>query len=151
MQRTIYHEAAHLVIAKKFNYNITKVTVVPDGDTKGCVFYDWKGDNGLKESVYVHLAGVAMEMVLFGDYTMGCKSDIEKAQQAIRDLIEYGYSPDGIHYSLSETSNRKLEKRIDQLYATYLKETMDMVSLHRDEIESFVPYLETYRYLTQRD
>jgi ATP-dependent Zn protease len=151
MIRTLYHEAAHLVIAKHFNYRITKVTVVPDKETYGAVFYNWTSENETHHSVYVSLAGLAMELIMFGDYTMGCKNDIEQAQKAIRDMIEYGYSKDGIQYVLSDERERQLEKRIDETFINYLNETKEMVSKHHDQIESFVNILKSYRYLTELD
>jgi hypothetical protein len=150
-KRVLYHEAAHLVIAKNLNFVITNATVVSDSETYGHVSYDWESDNCLSETIYVHLAGAVVEKFIFGSYEMTCAGDIKKAQDGIRELIEYGYSPYGPKYILSNERKCELEEEIDDLLKKYFIETEKMVFEHMKEIDIYVGYLSKYRYLTERD
>lgn len=148
----MYHEAAHAVLAKHFGRTVTYITVIPNKQSVAYICHDGVArENETHEYVYINLAGVAIELLVFGDYQLGCADDIQKAHNNIRDIIEYGYSPNGLKYYLSDKRQQLLEQQIDKMFTMYLNETKELVAQYRAEIDSYVDLLGKYGYLTKLD
>lgn len=98
---TAIHEAAHSIVAKKFNRNVSYISIVPRGNFAGYTYIESdttkldQSKDELIQQITILLAGRAAEMIFMGHdegCTTGAKSDLERASQLARAMIaEFGF------------------------------------------------------------
>ncbi len=97
-----YHEAGHAVAAvltPSSGVTVQKVTIIPRGPTGGTTWMAPDSEDTMmskktmEANIVTLLAGRAAEEIVFGDYTSGAVSDLDRASQLARAMVrQYGMS-----------------------------------------------------------
>jgi len=142
-----YHEAGHAIVgafSPGFD-TVRKVSIIPRGDAGGVTFFQPKEDVDLYPKSYyfsqlrVCLGGRAAEEIVYGkdEVTTGASGDYASAYQLAREMVtRYGFGENNYDYTnLSPFSARVVDKEIDRIVKQCYKETMELLTLHRAELE----------------
>ena len=142
-----YHEAGHAIMgafSPGFD-TVRKVSIIPRGDAGGVTFFQPKEDVDLYPKSYyfsqlrVCLGGRAAEEIVYGkdEVTTGASGDYASAYQLAREMVtRYGFGENNYDYTnLSPFSARVVDKEIDRIVKQCYKETMELLTLHRAELE----------------
>jgi cell division protease FtsH len=142
-----YHEAGHALVgafSPGFD-KVRKVSIIPRGDAGGVTFFQPQDDVDLYPKSYylsqlrVCLGGRAAEEVVYGadEVTTGASGDYAAAYNLARDMVtRYGFGENNYDYNnLSPFSARVVDKEIDAIVKKCYQETLNMLTLHRAELE----------------
>jgi len=142
-----YHEAGHAIVgalAKEYDL-VRKVSIIPRGDAGGITFFQQNEEIDLQPKSYymamlrVILGGRAAEEIIYGkdEVTTGASGDYMHAYELARDMVTiYGFGKNNLDYNnLSPFSSRIIDKEIDTLVKKCYEETLEILILHRAELE----------------
>lgn len=122
-----YHEAGHTVMAKLHGTQVSKVTIIPSTSGAGGVTFTEPSERTLYTKEMMEYQVMQMYGGRVGEYlvsgenwdktTQGCSSDIEKATEILKDMVDaYGMSDNAlVNMSVlgSETSERSTDYIIE--------------------------------------
>lgn len=142
-----YHEAGHAIVgalAKEYDL-VRKISIIPRGDAGGVTFFQQNEDIDLQTKSYylarlrVILGGRAAEEIVYGkdEVTTGASGDYMQAYNLAREMVTiYGFGENNLDYNnLSPFSSRIVDKEIDKLVKECYKQTFEILTLRRAELE----------------
>ena len=142
-----YHEAGHAIIgAFHPEYDILrKISIIPRGDTGGVTYFTPNEDMDIKPKTYyiaqirVMLGGRAAEEVVYGkdNVTTGASSDYAHVYATARHMLTvWGFGECNYDYmNMSPDAAKCVDDEIDALVKKCYAETIDMIIMHRSELE----------------
>lgn len=165
---TAYHEAGHTLLhyyLKNLD-PLHKVTIIPHGRALGLTVslperdpYT-KNRSMLIDWIKVCMGGYVAEELVYGETTTGTSNDIKQATDLARRMVtEWGMSGLGFvnladeseplflgreitqHKDYSEDTARKIDQEIHEILEEAMKETRDILSLHRDQLDQLTKEL----------
>lgn len=142
------HEAGHAIVAcvlNESNFNIRKISIIPNGESLGCTI------NYPKEECYLYtktellnkikllLAGKIAEELLFKEHSTGVYNDLKKSSKIALDMVcKYGMSNRAylfVHptedYDISEEDIKKAET----ILSTASKEVVEILKNYKKELK----------------
>lgn len=162
-QAIAYHEAGHALLHYYLEHSdpLHKVTVIPHGQALGLALslpekdsYS-RSESWLTDRIRIAMGGYVAEQLVYGETTTGTKNDIEQATQIARRMVtEWGMSPElgfisfgqedepifigkeiAQHKDYSEDTARRIDAEVKEILDRGLKETRDILTAHRDQLE----------------
>ncbi len=159
---TAYHEAGHTLLHYYLKHvdPLHKVTIIPHGQALGVTMSLPEKDqytiqkSYLLDRIKICMGGFAAEKIVYGETTTGTSNDIKQAtSMAQRMVTEWGMSDLGFinlsdggeplflgreitqHKDYSEETARRIDSEIQNILSSCMKETMDILSEHRDQLD----------------
>ena len=139
-ERVAYHEAGHAVANYIIGDNkIQKVSIVPRGESLGCVmklptkekFLKLKSE--LLADIKILLAGRASEELIFGNCSTGASNDLEKSSSiALNIVAKYGLNDNKSLFALS------FDRMPDSLFLDYKMKAEEILSKCYEEIKALL-------------
>ena len=128
------HEVGHAIMCYLItdSCRIDKITIIPDGIYLGYVdFIDMElviRKNYYIKHIYILLAGMVAEEVLFGEHCNGCAKDLSEARQLACDILNSGMG-NQLAYSEIESAKEvdELLQEIKRRATTILRENEDIL------------------------
>ena len=160
---TAYHEGGHTLL-HYYLKNVDplhKVTIVPHGRALGLTMSLPEKDSYtvrrsyFEDRIKVCMGGYVAEELVYGENTTGVSNDINQATDMARRMVtEYGMSSLGFislanddeplflgreiaqHKDYSEETARKIDSEVDRILSECLRETREILSMHRDQLDA---------------
>jgi cell division protease FtsH len=157
------HEAGHALLHYYLEHAdpLHKVTVIPHGQALGLALSLPEKDSysrnrsWLTDRIKIAMGGYVAEQLFYGETTTGTKNDIEQATQIARRMVtEWGMSSElgfisfgqedepifigkeiAQHKDYSEDTARKIDTEVKKILDESLRETKEILSQHRDQLE----------------
>lgn len=144
------HEAGHAVMTKLADRKVSKVSIVSYSSGVGGVTigdmddneqYKFKTVTDLRKDIKILFAGMMAERMIFGENSIGCSNDLEKATYAAKAMIGMYGMNDGFivsmraynEFNAADTMSDTL-KAVNELELEILNETKAQMEPHREEI-----------------
>ncbi len=166
---TAYHEAGHALLHYHLKYAdpLHKVTVIPHGQALGLALSLPEKDSYSKrkgwllDRIKIAMGGYTAEKIIYGETTTGTKNDIEQATSIARRMVtEWGMSEQvgfvsysaedepifigkeiAQHKDYSEETARLIDSEISGILDSCLKETEEILTKNRDQLEAIAEAL----------
>ena len=166
---TAYHEAGHALLHYHLEFAdpLHKVTVIPHGQALGLALSLPEKDSyskrkgWLTDRIKIAMGGYVAEKIIYGETTTGTKNDIEQATMIARRMItewgmsekigfvSYGAEDEPIfigkeiaqHKDYSEETAKLIDSEINAVLASCLKETEEILTKNRDQLEAIAEAL----------
>jgi cell division protease FtsH len=160
---TAYHEAGHALLHYHLENadKLHKVTVIPRGRALGVAFslpekdQYTKGKAWFLDRIKIALGGFVAEKLVYGETTSGTVSDLKNASAIARSMvtewgmseeigpIAYGNEDEPIfigkeiarHKDYSEEMAKKIDKEVEKIIQSCLKNTDDILKKNRDQLD----------------
>lgn len=139
-ERVAYHEAGHAVANYIIGDNkIQKVSIVPRGESLGCVmklptkekFLKLKSE--LLSDIKILLAGRASEELIFGNCSTGASNDLEKSSSiALNIVAKYGLNDNKSLFALS------FDRMPDSLFLDYKMKAEEILAECYEEVKALL-------------
>lgn len=139
-ERVAYHEAGHAVANYIIGDNkIQKVSIVPRGESLGCVmklptkekFLKLKSE--LLSDIKILLAGRASEELSFGNCSTGASNDLEKSSSiALNIVAKYGLNDNKSLFALS------FDRMPDSLFLDYKMKAEEILAECYEEVKALL-------------
>ena len=156
---TAIHEAGHAVMNQLLGRKVSKVSITPySSGVGGMTIRDTDDIENKKlqtktdiiNDIKVLLAGRASEQIIFGDTSIGCSNDIERATSLAYDMLyKYAMSDTRIlnpkvlkDEGVVALDNKEVIAEIDKLLQEYNKSVIDELKRHTDDIKALADRLE---------
>jgi cell division protease FtsH len=175
-RRTAYHEAGHAIVGMLTPGAdpVRKVSIIPRGQALGVTFSAPDDDRFNFDEEYllalikVALGGRTAEETVFGNITTGAESDIQHLTGIARRMVgRWGMSPaigpiavipiDGAGpwfpgvQETSESTQRVVDEEVRRIVETAHAEVGELLSAHRDNLDSLVAALLEHETLDEAD
>jgi cell division protease FtsH len=175
-RRTAYHEAGHAIVGMLTPGAdpVRKVSIIPRGQALGVTFSAPDDDRFNFDEEYllalikVALGGRTVEEIVFGNITTGAESDIQQLTGIARRMVgRWGMSPaigpiaviplDGAGpffpgiQETSESTQRVVDEEVRRIVETAHAEVGELLSAHRDNLDSLVAALLEHETLDEAD
>lgn len=165
---TAYHEAGHTLL-HYYLKNVDplhKVTIIPHGRALGLTMSLPEKDSYtltksyLEDRIKICMGGYAAEFIVYGETTTGTSNDIKQATDLARRMVtEFGMSELGFialgsddeplflgreiaqHKDFSEETAKKIDAEMHKILDSAMKETMDILTTHRDQLDALTAAL----------
>ena len=148
-----YHEAGHALVYRLLGRSVVKVSVIPFSSGCGGVTigdFDELNVQSIKtkswflDSIKVALGGMLAEEIVYGEHSVGCSNDLEKATEYAIQMYSY-FGMGNQLLSLNGIPNDKLKTEYDnevlkdanELLTTISSELKKEMTQHKDEIVRF--------------
>ena len=165
---TAYHEAGHTLLHYYLKHvdPLHKVTIIPHGQALGVTMSLPEKDqytiqkSYLVDRIKICMGGFAAEKIVYGETTTGTSNDIKQATNiAQRMVTEWGMSDLGFinlsdggeplflgreiaqHKDYSEETARRIDEEVQKILSSSMKETMDILTEHRDQLDTLTSAL----------
>lgn len=175
---TAYHEAGHTLLHYYLKHvdPLHKVTIIPHGQALGITMSLPEKDqytiqkSYLMDRIKICMGGFAAEKIAYGETTTGTSNDIKQAtSMAQRMVTEWGMSDLGFinlsdggeplflgreiaqHKDYSEETARKIDEEMQKILSSCMKETMEILTSHRDQLDSLTAALVEKETLEDRE
>lgn len=175
---TAYHEAGHTLLHYYLRHvdPLHKVTIIPHGQALGITMSLPEKDqytiqkSYLMDRIKICMGGFAAEKIVYGETTTGTSNDIKQAtSMAQRMVTEWGMSDLGFinlsdggeplflgreiaqHKDYSEETARKIDEEMQKILSSCMKETMDILTSHRDQLDALTAALVEKETLEDRE
>ncbi len=168
--KTAYHEAGHAIMTYLTHPTdeVIKATIRPRKDVLGYVYSrsleelqtGAPDENHLLSIIKIVLAGYAAEKIVIGTTASGVSSDFQNAFQIAHNMVwTYGMGPSGMigdflsmhsrtgEPLISEKTKEILDKDVQDILQTCLKETIETLTKNRGALEHFAQELMTKKDL----
>lgn len=160
---TAYHEGGHTLL-HYYLKNVDplhKVTIVPHGRALGLTMSLPEKDSYtvrrsyFEDRIKICMGGYVAEELVYGENTTGVSNDIKQATDMARRMVtEYGMSSLGFislanddeplflgreiaqHKDYSEETARKIDSEVDRILSGCLRQTREILSTHRDQLDA---------------
>lgn len=156
---TAIHEAGHAVMNQLLGRKVSKVSITPySSGVGGMTIRDTDDIENKKlqtktdiiNDIKVLLAGRASEQIIFGDTSIGCSNDIERATSLAYDMLyKYAMSDTRIlnpkvlkDEGVVALDNKEVIAEIDKVLQEYNKSVIDELKKHTDDIKALANRLE---------
>jgi cell division protease FtsH len=173
-RRTAYHEGGHAIVGMLTEGAdpVRKISIIPRGQSLGVTFsapdtdrFNYS-DQELRAKIKVALGGRVAEEIVFGDLTTGAESDFQQLTQIARQMVgRWGMNEvigtvvvlptDGRGPLLpgadevSEETQRLIDEEVRKLVADARQEVLDLLTAHRDKLDSLASALLEHETLDQ--
>ncbi len=165
---TAYHESGHALLHYYLKHldPLHKVTIIPHGRALGLTIslpekdtYT-KNRSALNDWIKVCMGGYVAEDLVYGETTTGTSNDIKQATDIARKMVtEWGMSELGFigfgkddeplflgreiaqHKDYSEETARKIDGAITEILEKAMKETREILTEHRDQLDQLTEAL----------
>lgn len=144
-----YHEAGHTLLARLFNDEVTKVTIIPSTAGTGGATFIQPSERKLitkqmmENKVMGLYGGRVAELLLADDnqdlITQGASNDIEKATEVLKEMVEsFGMTDDGLVNLrvLNRETSEDTAKRIKELSKELYDRTVEIIRENFDLLEA---------------
>ncbi len=175
---TAYHEAGHTLLHYYLRHvdPLHKVTIIPHGQALGITMSLPEKDqytiqkSYLMDRIKICMGGFAAEKIVYGETTTGTSNDIKQAtSMAQRMVTEWGMSDLGFinlsdggeplflgreiaqHKDYSEETARKIDEEMQKILSSCMKETMEILTSHRDQLDTLTAALVEKETLEDRE
>ncbi len=175
---TAYHEAGHTLLHYYLKHvdPLHKVTIIPHGQALGITMSLPEKDqytiqkSYLLDRIKICMGGYAAEQIVYGETTTGTSNDIKQAtSMAQRMVTEWGMSDLGFinlsdggeplflgreiaqHKDYSEETARRIDEEMQKILSSCLRETMDILTTHRDQLDALTSALVEKETLDDRE
>ena len=175
---TAYHEAGHTLLHYYLKHvdPLHKVTIIPHGQALGITMSLPEKDqytiqkSYLLDRIKICMGGYCAEQIVYGETTTGTSNDIKQAtSMAQRMVTEWGMSDLGFinlsdggeplflgreiaqHKDYSEETARRIDEEMQKILSSCLKETMDILTAHRDQLDALTSALVEKETLDDRE
>lgn len=175
---TAYHEAGHTLLHYYLKHvdPLHKVTIIPHGQALGITMSLPEKDqytiqkSYLMDRIKICMGGFAAEKIVYGETTTGTSNDIKQAtSMAQRMVTEWGMSDLGFinlsdggeplflgreiaqHKDYSEETARRIDEEMQKILSSCMKETMDILTSHRDQLDALTSALVEKETLEDRE
>ncbi len=166
---TAFHEAGHAVVSKylKTADPVHEISIIPRGAAGGYTMHlpqedlSYKTKNEMFEEIVSLLGGRASEKLTLDDISTGASSDIQRATALAKAMVtKYGFSDElgpilygsdqqevflGRDFSnqnkWSEKTVAAIDTEIKKLMDNAYQTALDILSEHRDQLDSVAEYL----------
>lgn len=94
IEKTAYHEAGHAIVGRLLNAHIRELSVVPTPSANRCGHIEYKfkgnchGQSVFYDMIETTLAGMAAEIVIYGETSSGPYGDLTNAKREALHMIE---------------------------------------------------------------
>ena len=168
-QVVAYHEAGHALVAHftAGSDPLRKVSVVPRGRALGVTVQMPEEDRHNYSRTYLlgrlagMLGGRAAEMVVYGEITTGAENDLKQATSLARRMVGLWGMSEAVgpiylgtgeehvflgreitqDKSFSDATSERLDAAVRGMVENALRQALDLVQLHRDDLELLVKRL----------
>ena len=175
---TAYHEAGHTLLHYYLKHvdPLHKVTIIPHGQALGITMSLPEKDqytiqkSYLLDRIKICMGGYCAEQIVYGETTTGTSNDIKQAtSMAQRMVTEWGMSDLGFinlsdggeplflgreiaqHKDYSEETAKRIDEEMQKILSSCLKETMDILTTHRDQLDALTSALVEKETLDDRE
>lgn len=165
---TAYHEAGHTLLHYYLKHvdPLHKVTIIPHGRALGLTLSLPEKDSYtltksyIEDRIKICMGGYAAEAIVYGETTTGTSNDIKQATELARRMVtEFGMSELGFialgsddeplflgreiaqHKDYSEETARKIDSEMHKILDSAMKDTMDILTTHRDQLDALTEAL----------
>lgn len=176
---TACHEAGHALPYYYLEYvtPLHKVTIIPRGRALGLTIGLPDEDihsqtrRALLDELVIMFGGYAAESIVYGDTTTGTQNDIQQATNLAHKMVcewgmseeigavSYGQEDEPIfmgkeiarHKDYSEDTAKRIDEAVKHLLDDAKKRAVDLLSIHRNELDTLSTALLEYETLTDAE